>query len=248
MINNKKILAVIPARGGSKGIKDKNILNIQGKPLIAYTIEAAKQSIYVDEVMVSTDSEKIKDVAEFYGASIPFLRPAELAKDETATLDVVLHAVNAMQSMGNQYDVLLLLQPTSPLRNTADIDAAIKTFFQNGCKPLVGVSEVCDHPILMRTIGENGNLEHLLPVNSSVRRQDMPLYYKVNGSIYINLICELNEKTSFNDNPVPYVMESDRAVDIDNYLDVMIADYYLKRQKERENAEGECICKNLSEV
>lgn len=229
MIDKKKVLAVIPARGGSKGIKDKNILPLQGKPLIAYTIEAAKRSAYVDEVLVSTDSEKIRDVAERYGAIVPFLRPAELAGDETATLDVVLHAVRAMSGMGKVYDVLLLLQPTSPLRNDSDIDAALETFSRNGCQALVGVSKVDDHPILMRTIGEDGRLKRLLSANSTVRRQDMPLYYKVNGSIYINLICELNEKTSFNDNPVPYVMESDRAVDIDSDLDVMIADFYLKK-------------------
>ena len=236
MINNKKVLAMIPARGGSKGIKNKNILGIQGKPLITYTIEAAQNSVYIDDIVVSTDSEKIKQISEQYNAWVPFLRPAELAMDETPTIDAVLYTVHKLREMGYQYDILVLLQPTSPLRTGDDIDGAIKVFAHNAYQPLVSVSSVSDHPILIRSIGDNGHLEKLLQVeNSSVRRQDMPLYYRVNGSIYINLICEINQGTSFNDNPIPYIMERNHAIDIDHYLDVALVEYCLcNMQAERE--------------
>lgn len=233
MINSKRILAFIPARGGSKGIKDKNILDIQGKPMIAYTIEAAKRSAYVDEVIVSTDSEKIKQIAEQYGAWVPFLRPTELARDETPTLDVVLYVINKLKELNHQYEVLLLLQPTSPLRTSEDIDNAIKLFEVNRCKSLAAVCKVSENPILVRTIKENGYLEKILSVQSTVRRQDMPLYYRVNGSIYINLISELSQQLSFNDNEIPYVMKEEHSIDIDDYGDILKMQYYFDMYKER---------------
>ena len=110
MINNLKVLALIPARGGSKGIKDKNIYDINGKPLIAYSIIAARNSEYVDDIIITTDSEKIKDISESFGANVPFLRPTELATDNSKTIDAVIHAVNTLKEFGRNYDILLLLQ------------------------------------------------------------------------------------------------------------------------------------------
>ena len=227
MIKDKKVLAVIPARGGSKGIKDKNILDILGKPLIAYTIEAAKGSSYIDDVIVSTDSERIGQVAVQNGARVPFLRPSELATDQTPTLDAVMHVIDRLRETGYQYDILLLLQPTSPLRTAEDIDNALRIFAENQFQPLAAVSSVSEYPALMRTIGEDGRMKKLLPVPSTVRRQDMPRFYRVNGSIYINLISELNAGSGFNDNLIPYVMEPSHSVDIDDYPDVEIVKYYL---------------------
>lgn len=241
MIHNKKVLALIPARGGSRGIKNKNILDICGKPLIAYTIEAAKKSSYIDNVVVSTDSEKIKRVSEEYGAWTPFLRPAELAGDKTPTLDVVLHTVKVLKTKGYVYDILILLQPTSPLRTVSDIDGALELFVEHQCRPLAAVSKVSDHPLLIRTVGADGDMQKLLPVQSTVRRQDMPAYYKINGSIYINLMSEINEKTSFNDNSVAYIMSNERAVDIDHEVDAVAAQFYLnayKEEKFHENING----------
>ena len=129
MYKNKRILALIPARGGSKGIKDKNIIELCGKPLIAYSIDAAKNSKYIDDILVSTDSEKIAEVAKKYGARVPFLRPYELATDTSTTLDVVLHAIDYVNKEEKKYDTLILLQPTAPLRKTEDIDSAIEKFF-----------------------------------------------------------------------------------------------------------------------
>lgn len=232
MIQGKKVLAIIPARGGSKEIKNKNILDICGKPLIAYTIGAAGSSIYIDDVVVSTDSEQIQKISEKYGAWVPFLRPAELAEDKTPTLDVVLHAVEALKTKGYVYDILILLQPTSPLRIASDIDGALKLFLEHRCRPLAAVSRVEDHPVLIRTVGADGYMQKLLPMQSTLRRQDMPVYYKINGSIYINLISEINKRTSFNDNPVPYIMPDERAVDIDHDVDIVTVQFYLNVYKE----------------
>lgn len=226
MIQNRTILAMIPARGGSKGIKDKNITPLAGKPLITYTIEAALQSRYIDRVVVSTDSEKIAEVARNAGADVPFLRPAELASDTAKSIDAVLHCIQVCQG-----DIFLLLQPTSPLRTAEDIDAAIETFIAHGEKGLCSVNEIGDHPILTRTMDEEGNLKPLMGENSTVRRQDMPAFYHVNGAIYINRIDEINRDTSFNDNPVGYVMPRQRSVDIDTAEDLRIAEMILNGPK-----------------
>ena len=229
MIDDKKVLAIIPARGGSKGIKDKNIYPLCGKPLIAYSIEAAKQSRYIDEILVSTDSEKIASVAKDFGASVPFLRPAELASDTSKSIDAILHAIGTLKNNKQMFDVLVLLQPTSPLRSTEDIDGALEEFSRNSYKSLVSVSEVNDNPILIRTIDESGKLKRLLNTDSSVRRQDMKKYYRVNGSIYINLISEVDVNTSFNDNIIPYIVPQERAIDIDEMKDLAVAKYYITK-------------------
>lgn len=231
MFNGKQILALIPARGESKGIKDKNIVDLGGKPLIWYSIVCGKLSRYVDSVVVTTDSERIAETARQYGARVPFLRPAELASDTSKTLDAVLHAVETLRSMGEEYDILLLLQPTQPLRTSEDVDRAIEHYFACGCDDLVSVCEVSDHPILMRTV-EDGRLKNLLPGSSTCRRQDMPAFYRVNGCIYINAIARLNQFTSFNDNSVPYIMPKSHSVDIDEPDDLFVAEYHLAHNKE----------------
>ena len=231
MINGKRILAVIPARGGSKGIKDKNIIELEGKPLIAYTIEAAGESRYIDYVYVSTDSERIRDVSVRYGAKVPFMRSEELASDTSKTIDAIVYTLEKMEEMGEKFDVMILLQPTSPLRTVGDIDGAIEKFERCGCGSLVSVSEVNDPPVLMRTIRDDRHMEKLIDTSSTVRRQDMEKYYRVNGSIYINRVSEINIATSFNDNEVPYIVPKENAVDIDEYADLELAGYYIRRGK-----------------
>jgi len=227
MFENKKILAVIPARGGSKGIPHKNIIDLCGKPLINYTIEAALGSKYIDYVMVSTDDQKIAEIARYCGAEIPFMRPAELASDTSKTIDAILYTISKLENIGRKFDILVLLQPTEPLRTAGDIDGAIDKYFECGCHSLVSVSRVDDHPILIRSIEEN-LLKPLLNISSTCRRQDMPTYYRVNGCIYINAIHELNKETSFNDNTVPYIMERSHSVDIDELSDLALARYYIE--------------------
>lgn len=222
MYEGKKILAIIPARGGSKGIPHKNIINLCGKPLIAYTIEAAKNSMYVDTVLVSTDDVEIQRISEQYGATAPFLRDAMIATDKATTISVVVDGVQRLRINGETYDVVVLLQPTSPLRTTEEIDVAIDVFFQNDMQGVVSVNAVETSPFLLRTI-EGHRLQRIISENSTIRRQDMPTYYKVNGAIYINHIREIDESLSFNDNPIPYIMNREHSVDIDTWDDLEMA-------------------------
>lgn len=228
MYSNRKILALIPARGGSKGIKNKNIIDLCGKPLIAYSIEAARGSNYIDDVIVTTDSSTIAEISVEYGAEVPFLRPKELASDKSKTVDAVVHAINELKKEGREYDCLVLLQATQPLRTCFDIDSAIEEYYERGENALVSVSAVDDNPILIRTISDKDMLVPLLSLSSTCRRQDMPQYYKVNGCIYINKVSEIDYNTSFNDNKIPYVMPVERSVDIDELKDLEVAKYYLK--------------------
>lgn len=220
MIDGRRVLALIPARGGSKGIPGKNIIDLCGKPLIAYSIQAGLDSAYVDDVVVSTDSEEIASVAKEYGASVPFIRPDELASDTAKSIDVILHAVEWLKDNGQTYDIFILLQPTAPLRTSADIDAAMEKFVAEGMQGLISVAKVSESPVLMRTIASDGRLERIVAANDNLRRQEMPEYYVMDGSIYIIRIDELNKNTNFGDSPIPYVMPPERSVDIDEYEDL----------------------------
>lgn len=231
MYKENKILALIPARGGSKGIKNKNIVELNGHPLIAYSIKTSLNSRYIDETVVTTDSEDIAKISKNYGASVPFLRPKELASDQAKTIDAVVHAIKMLHEVKLYFDVLILLQPTQPLRTANDIDGALEMFFEKGMQGLVSVSPVADHPLLIRSFDEEGNLMSLLGENSTCRRQDMKNYYKVNGCIYINRICTLTKHTSFNDNPVGYIMDGAHSVDIDDMEDLRLAEYYLQKKE-----------------
>ena len=225
MFKDHSILAVIPARGGSKGIPGKNIIEVAGRSLIAYTLEAAKNSRFIDYVLVSTDSEEIADAARKYGGEVPFLRPDELASDTAKTIDAVLHCVKEMEKLGKSFDTVILLQPTSPLRTAKDIDGAIELFFKNGEKSLVSVSELDVNPVLIRRV-EDGRAVPILNESSTVRRQDFKKYYRVNGAIYINKASELGSETSLNDNETAYIMDSSHCIDIDSMEDIE----ELKRQ------------------
>lgn len=230
MYKGQRILAIIPARGGSKGIPNKNIINLCGKPLIAYSILAAKKSCYIDEIVVSTDSKKIQDVALKYGASVPFLRPAHLASDTAKTIDCIIYTIQELDKLGQLYDCIVLLQPTQPLRKNGAIDEAISMLIDSTEDSLVSVTTVSEHPILMRTITKEGTLKSLLPISSTVRRQDFPTIYKVNGSIYINRINNnFNSSTSLNDNLLPFFMEEQYSVDIDSLDDLHKAQVFLEQ-------------------
>lgn len=233
MFQDKKILAVIPARGGSKGIPHKNIIDLCGRPLISYTIEAALQSKYIDYVMVSTDDAEIAGVSRKFGAEVPFLRPAELAADTSKTIEAVIHAIRMLQDRGQSFETVVLLQPTQPLRTSRDIDGAVEKYANCGSAALASVSEVDDHPILIREI-RNNQLRPLLNISSTCRRQDMPAFYRVNGCIYINEVSEISRDTSFNDNIIPYIMEKSHSVDVDEMADLVIAEYYLHLKREGE--------------
>ena len=160
------------------------------------------------------------------------MRPKELADDHSTTLDAILHALNELKSMSRTYDVLVLLQPTQPLRTAEDVDMALEKFVQCGRSDLVSVCEVKDHPLLIRSVSKTGELKKLIDCSSTCRRQDMPKYYRVNGCIYINNISDIDEHTSFNDNGIPFIMQRSHSVDIDEMSDLYAAEYYLKHPED----------------
>ena len=228
-MKKSKVLAIIPARAGSKGIKEKNIIDLNGKPLIAHSIEAGLKSKYINKVVVSTDGEKIAKIAKDYGAEVPFLRPKHLATDTAKTIDCVIHCIEELKKNGEEYDYVVLLQPTQPLRQPWHIDEAFELIIKRNEDSLVSISKVKDHPVLMRTIDKNGYAINLLEGSSTKRRQEFPDFYKVNGAIYINKINEnFNYDTSFNDNKLVYMMDEQYGIDIDDMLDVEIAKLLIK--------------------
>lgn len=229
-MKKSKVLAIIPARAGSKGIKDKNIIDLNGKPLIAHSIEAGLKSKYINKLVVSTDGEKIAKIAKDYGAEVPFLRPKHLATDTAKTIDCVIHCIEELKKNGEEYDYVVLLQPTQPLRQPWHIDEPFELIIKRNEDSLVSISKVKDHPVLMRTIDKSGYAINLLEGSSTKRRQEFPDFYKVNGAIYINKINEnLNYDTSFNDNKLVYIMDEQYGVDIDDMLDVEIAKLLIKK-------------------
>ncbi len=235
MYENHSILAYIPARGGSKGIPGKNIINLCGKPLIAYSIEVALSCPYIDYVHVSTDSKEIAQVAREYGACVDFLRPAQYATDTAKTIDAMCHDIKELNNRGLTFDSVVLLQPTQPLRTKEMLTDAIETLYHSTSDSLVSVCLVHEHPILMRTLSETGHLQPLLNMSSTVRRQDFPTVYKVNGSIYINRINDhFNENTSLNDNTLPFIMDQNDSIDIDTYDDLDHAANQIKNRNKKD--------------
>lgn len=222
-----KTLALIPARGGSKGIPRKNINIIAGKPLIAWTIEAALASTLLDGVVVSTDNAEIAEVALRYGAQVPFLRPAELARDETPGVEPVLHALQQLP----EYDAVLLLQPTSPLRSSADIDACLALARDRQAVSVVSVSEPDAHPDWMYRMTATQQLEKLLASQSHTRRQDLPTVLTLNGALYFaNADWLRRSRTLLAEETLAYVMPADRSVDIDTPLDWKFAELLLNEK------------------
>lgn len=218
MIQGKSVLAIIPARGGSKGIPRKNIRMLAGKPLIAWTIEEAKKSKYIDRLILSSEDEEIIKVAKEWGCEVPFVRPAELAKDDTPGIEPVLHAISMLPG----YDYVVLLQPTSPLRLVDDIDGCIETCVSSSAPSCVSVTEVNQHPYLMYKIDKTGSLEPFRDQKKEIyRRQDLPLVYILNGAVYFAESHFLRKNRSFL-KPLTkaFVMARERSLDIDNEVDL----------------------------
>ncbi|MDO8454884.1 MAG: acylneuraminate cytidylyltransferase family protein [Sulfurimonas sp.] len=231
MFNGKKILAIILARGGSKRLPNKNILPLGGKPLIAWSIDEAKKSKYIDTVMVTTDSLEIYDVALKHGAELPFLRPAELAQDETKSIDVILHALDFYKE--EKFDDVIIFQPTSPLRDVDDIDGAIEFFYAKNATSVVGVCEVEHSPLWSNTLDESLSMDNFLDDKyNNFRSQDLPVYYRINGAFYMSKIDSVIEKKSFfiKQDIYAYVMSQEHSADIDTKLDFIIAEALLKQK------------------
>jgi CMP-N-acetylneuraminic acid synthetase len=234
MIDGRTVLALIPARGGSKRLPKKNILPLCGKPLIAWTIEAALQSKYVDQVLVSTDCSEIAAVSRQSGAEVPFLRPVELAGDTSSTNDVILHALGTIPHFIP--DLVVILQPTSPLRTAAHIDESLQLLVDNNAKGIVSVSE-CEHsPLWANNLPENNQMgKFIRPTVIGKRSQDLPVYYRLNGAIYaFTKDSLLSHGGVFYSNDVyAFKMDRDCAVDIDNELDFQFAEVLMKASKKK---------------
>ncbi len=236
MIDDKKLLAIIPARGASKRLPRKNILDLSGKPLIAWTIEAALGSKYIDRVVVSTDDQEIANIAKKYGADVPFIRPSELATDEATTVDVVLHLLNQLEKIEDKYDYVILLQPTSPLRTAKNIEEAIKLLRTKNSDAVISVCESGHPPLWYNTLPDDMSMDNFLDASiKNKRSQDLPKQYRINGAIYISSIERLRNESSFflSENCHAYIMEQNVSIDIDTRDDFDFALLKMKGQPQR---------------
>jgi len=230
MRNGKSILALIPARGGSKGVPGKNIRPLADKPLIAWTIEQARRCYWIDRVIVSTDDPAIADTAVRWNAEVPFLRPVELATDETKMVEVVLHALDWCRQHDRAYELVMLLQPTSPLRDSGDIEAAARQLEDQGADAVVSVCP-CEHsPLWANTLGPNGQMKDFLRSEAIGNRQDHPAYYRLNGAIYLARTDYFRQcRGFFGQGTFAYIMPSERSIDIDSSLDFQMAEFLISR-------------------
>ena len=224
-------IAIIPARSGSKGLKDKNIKLLGGKPLIAYSIEAALQSGIFSSVMVSTDSEKYAEIARAYGAEVPFLRSEDTSSDSASSWDVVKEVLNKYAHQGEKFTMFTLLQPTSPLRTYKDIQNAYHLFNENSAVSVVSVCEMEHSPLWSNTLPENGSLAGFLSRANNAQRQKLNKYYRINGAIYM-VSCEAFDADDniYRDGGFAYIMPSEASIDIDTELDFKIAETIFKSQ------------------
>ena len=222
-------LAVILARSGSKGLKDKNIKELSGKPLLAYTVEAALESGKYDIVHVSTDSELYADIAKEYGADVPFLRDENLAGDKASSWDAVRYVVSEYEKRGKYFDTISLLQPTSPLRDAKDIRKAFEVFETKDATGVVSLCEVEHSPLACNTLPKDNSLNGFIDINKVGRRQDMGVFYRINGAIYIQRKDLLMKGDSiYSEGSYAYVMDKRHSVDIDDEMDFLMAKTILE--------------------
>lgn len=232
-----KRIAIITARSGSKGLKDKNIMDLRGRPLIDYTIRAALDSGCFDEVMVSTDSQLYADISIKCGASVPFLRSAETSGDTAGSWDVVREVLRNYEAMGQVFDQAVLLQPTSPLRTAEDITGAFRRMEEVGAENMISVVEV-EHPIQWCVkASEDLSLSELAASPYwEMRRQDLPKHYRVNGAIYIvNAKKMMDPNYAYmSDKCYGYIMEQEKSVDIDTITDFCAVEAILNHMAAQE--------------
>ena len=224
MPDGQTTLAIIVARGGSKGLPHKNILPCAGRPLIAWSIDAARAAVTVDDVVVSTDDADIAEVARAAGVDVPWLRPAALATDEATVAEVVVHALSQQKAMPTG---LVLLQATSPLRTGADVDACVAALSTApSCVSLCAVSE---HPAWMMRLAHDGRLSPLLGELPSGRRQQLEPLHVLNGAVYAARVdWFLRERRFIGAETTGYVMPVERSVDVDTALDLLLCDAILR--------------------
>jgi len=243
MRKQNKILAIIPARGNSKRCPGKNIANLCGKPLIAWTINAALASRKIDKVIVSTDNANIARIGKQYGADVPFMRPRVLASSSARVIDAVIHAIRFFENIATKYDIVALLQPTSPLRTSYDIDNAIQLLCRRNVDSIVSVCRSECNPDWMYSRCPDGILERFFArKRNNVQMQKV---YRLNGAIYVSRVDYLLKKKTFNGaKTFAYVMPQERSVDIDTSFDFNYAAFLLNMKNSRK---GVTVCTKKSE-
>lgn len=227
-------LAIVPARGGSRGAPGKNIAPVAGKPLIAWTLEAALGAASVDRVIVSSDNEEIIEVSTSYGGEAPFVRPDELAGDDTPGIMPVLHAIEWLdKNEGYHPDLIVLLQPTSPLRTSEDIDSAFKLAVEKNAESVVSVVPTPSHPHWMKRILPDGRMEDFIPqIQVPQVRQDLTDAYALNGAVYLaRTDLLISEKSFYTPDTYAFTMPPERSLDVDTPWDLHLADLILRGQK-----------------
>jgi N-acylneuraminate cytidylyltransferase/CMP-N,N'-diacetyllegionaminic acid synthase len=233
-----KVLSIIPARGRSKGVPQKNVRLLAGKPLIAWTIETALACHSLHRIIVSTDGKEIARIARDYGAEVPFLRPAELAQDDTPGIVPIFHAIRWLEKHERyRPDYVIALQPTSPLRTAQDIETALKLAKNRHADSVVSVCEAKHHPYWTKRVTSGGKLVDFFPLNSVyTRRQDLPPAHVLNGAIYLaRRDVLLQKETWYTDKTYAYVMPLERSLDVDSPSDLYLVDLILRDRMKHEN-------------
>ena len=229
MYKGNSVLAIITARSGSKRLANKNILELAGKPLIAWSINEAKKSKYVDSLIVSTDSVEIANISKSYGAKVPFIRPKELSNDCTTSVAVLKHAI---ESLDVKYDYVLLLQPTSPLRTNEDIDNALE-MTDNLTKAIISVTKMQHSPLWANTLPLDLSMKNFLKeevINKS--GQDLPDYYRLNGALYLSEVDYFYEHHGFfGEKTRAYIMPQEKSIDIDTEIDFQLARLIIEKKQ-----------------
>jgi len=226
------VLAIIPARSSSKGLPGKNIRKMNGKPLIWYTINAAKKSKFINKIIVSTDDDKIAKISKSYGVEIPFIRPKELARDDSLAIDNYIYTIDRLNKEFNySTGEFAVLQPTSPLRALLDIDNAIRIFKEKKADSVISVSEAIHPPIWAKKIDSKGILINYFDIKiGNKNRQEIEKAYMPNGAIFVFKFSLLKEKYSYySDKTYPYIMPLERSIDIDSKLDFEFVEYLMKK-------------------
>ncbi|MCW5632650.1 MAG: acylneuraminate cytidylyltransferase family protein [Rubrivivax sp.] len=233
MIEGRRVLALVPARRGSKGLPLKNIRPLHGKPLLAWPIAAARASRHVDRVVLSTDDAGFAELGRQAGADVPFLRPAELASDDAPSIGFILHALDALDAAGDRFDYLVLLEPTSPLTEGSDIDAALAALHAASprAQALVGVSPIVNaHPAFAVRLSADGLLRPYAAgaFDQLPRRQDIEPLYALDGSLYISTVASLRARRAFcHGGTLPHVMPRYKSFEIDDLVDFICVEALL---------------------
>ena len=233
MIADKKVLAIIPARGGSKGLLNKNIKDLCVKPLIGWTIIQAKSSKYIDTIMVTTDSENIANISKDYGADVPFIRPKELATDSSSTHDAVIHVLSYYKSKEIFFDYIILLEPTSPLREENDIDNMLEKLlkYDDIYDSIISVGEIGEHPSIVKKIVNNNLQPFDINIKQTSRRQDnIPAYFPYGVAYIAKLKNLINEKTFYTKRSTFYKLKRYQNYEIDDIYDFLCIESIIKYQ------------------